>query len=100
MSEIIAEEKQRRFEETLRQQEQRTDDHRIEREMARLTDLQISLEALNECPRYSQMALVNQRLYKVTLYFVVNLPSFKPSKDQPVFPWHFIYLELSLRAQD
>ena len=46
------------------------------------------------------MALVNQKLYKVTLYFVVNLPSFKPSNPQPMFPWHFIQLELSLRAMD
>jgi len=72
MKEIIAEIRHNRFQELLRHEEGRSDDQKIKLEITDVTALKVSLATLAECLKVSQLTLVNQRLYKVTAYFVKN----------------------------
>jgi hypothetical protein len=78
ISEYVAEAKQKRFEDLLRHEEGRSDDHKIDMELKNVQALQVSLAALAECKKASQMTLINQKLYKVTAYFVKQHRDFKP----------------------
>ena len=57
---------------------------------------------LADCPKTSQMTLINQKLYKVTANFVPNQRGFEPKipEDQRIFDWHFIHIEVSQRSKD
>lgn len=48
------------------------------------------------------MALINQKLYKVTAYFVSGHRGFEPkmASESRMFEWQFIYVEVSHRASD
>ena len=89
-----------RYEQTLRQLEGRNDDNNIARELPNVVPLKVPLETLAQAPKTSQMTLVNSKLYKITAYFLSNIRGFEPSVKEPIFPWHFIYLEVSLRSMD
>lgn len=78
MSDFVCEAKQARFEEMLRHEEGRNDDGKIEMELPHVASLQISLVTLADCPKTSQMTLINQKLYKVTANFVSNQRGFEP----------------------
>ena len=85
------------FEETLRHEEGRNDDNKIEMELPDVGPLGVSLSTLADCPKASQMTLINQKLYKVTAYFVSNHRGFEPKmpRDQRMFDWHFVYVEVA-----
>ena len=59
MSDIIAHSKQVTFEETLRHQEGRNDDRKIQMEIEDVTTLKVSLQTLADCPKASNMTLIN-----------------------------------------
>ena len=47
------------FEETLRHEEGRNDDNKIEMELPDVVPLKVSLSTLADCPKASQMTLIN-----------------------------------------
>ena len=102
MSEYVSEVKQARFEEMLRHEEGRNDDAKIDMELTNVASLQISLVTLADCPKTSQMTLINHKLYKVTTNFVSNQRGFEPKipEAQRIFDWHFIHVEVSQRSKD
>ena len=46
------------------------------------------------------MSIINQKLYKVTAYFVANVRNFEPKQAQRIFDWHFVFLEIAQRSVD
>ena len=102
MSEVINEAKTKKFRQILRQLDGRDDDNKIEMEIKDVSSLSISLLTLSDCPKTSQMTLINQKLYKVTAHFVSNHRSFEPKMpaDHRIFEWHFVYIEVAHRAND
>jgi len=71
-------------------------------EIKDVAGLQIDLPTLADCPKTSQMTLINQKLYKVTAHFVSNHRGFSPKmpSDARIFEWHFVYVEVAHRAND
>jgi hypothetical protein len=86
----------------LRQLEGREDDDKIQMEIKDVSTLNISLITLADCPKSSQMTLINQKLFKVTAHFVSNHRGFEPKmpSNTRIFEWHFVYVEVSHRAND
>ena len=82
MSEQTAEARQATFEEMLRHEEGRWDDHRVQTELTDVAALKISLATLADCPKTSRTTLINQKPYKVTAYFVSNQRGFEPALPQ------------------
>jgi hypothetical protein len=64
--------------------------------------LKVSLATLASCQKASRMTVVNQKLYKVTAYFVSSQRGFEPSVPaaQRIFDWHFMYIEVAHRQSD
>lgn len=102
MSEFISESKLLKFKQMLRTLEGREDDNKIEMEIKDVSILNVSLLTLADCPKTSQMTLINQKLYKVTAHFVSNHRGFEPKmpSEARIFEWHFVYLEVAHRAND
>ena len=102
MSEIVSKGKLVKFQQMLRQLEGREDDDKIDMEIKDVSTLNISLLTLADCPKTSQMTLINQKLYKVTAHFVSNHRGFDPKmpSDSRIFEWHFVYVEVAHRAND
>jgi len=66
-------------------------------EISDVVTLKVSLSTLADCPKASQMTLINQKLYKVTAYFVSNHRGFEPKMppEKRMFDWHFVYVEVA-----
>ena len=86
----------------LRHEEGRDDDGKVEMELRNVASLKIALTTLAGCPKTSQMTLLNQKLYKVTAYFVKAQRGFEPKlpQSQRMFDWHFAYIEVAQRSSD
>ena len=102
MSNIISDGKLKKFQQMLRQLEGREDDDKINMEIKDVSSMSISLLTLADCPKTSQMTLINQKLYKVTAHFVSNHRGFEPKmpKDLRIFEWDFVFIEVAHRAND
>lgn len=102
MADELSAAKQQRFQEILRQEEGRGDDQNIQMELRDVLSLQVPLATLASSPKASQVTVINQKLYKVTAYFVAGHPGFQPSVAlaNRLFEWHFIYVEVAHRQSD
>ena len=71
-------------------------------ELRDVASLKIALIALAGCQKTSQMTLLNQKVYKVTAYFVKGQKEFEPKlpPSQRMFDWQFVYIEVAQRSSD
>lgn len=101
LSSVVSLAKLREFEQILKNEENRDNQTSVELEIRDLQALHISLQILSNSPKVSEYTTFNNKLFKVTAYFVSE-GGFEPRtpQDQRLFSWSLIYLEIAQRASD